>query len=122
MSNILNNLTGLNVGDIDLERIRSNIWVNANLNGTSDIAYGVSSLTDVATGRIGVNFSIAFPAADFVALCTTQAGNAVGTGTVATQDTANLSASRSDFSSNETSGSTNADPTEWNICIKAKGN
>ncbi len=91
------------------------VWVNANTDGTSDVAFNVSSLTDVATGKVGVSFTTAFAAADFVALSTPLATPGVNSLSWTGQDTSNLAVGRSDFWS--TNASALVDPTEWCIAI-----
>lgn len=87
-------------------------WVNANINGTSDVSFNISSITDVATGKIGINFTTAFSTADYSAICTPQNTT---TSATAFQDTSNLAAGRSDFWC--IIAGTPSDPVEWNMAF-----
>lgn len=116
-TNIYDKTNNRNIGDIDLETLLANVWVNANLNGTSDVSWGVSSLTDVGTGKIGVSFTIPFTNTNFIAMVTPQVNNAA-TMWEHGQNTTNLSSSRSDFYLNTAGGTrTPTDPVEWNIQV-----
>lgn len=115
MSNIFDTSTipYSKLGAIELQRLRSPVWVNANIDGTSDVSYNVSSISDTGTGTIGISFSITFVDTNYVFMGFRQA-NASGTYLVVYQDTANLSTIRSDFQCN-TATPTATDPNEWDI-------
>lgn len=115
MTDIYNKTTPGNMQSTEIDSLRANVWVNANIDGTFDRAYNVSSLTDIATGKIGVSFTNPFLTSDYVIVATPQEGS--GANFVSYQDTGNLSTSRSDFW-NSNAASTIVDPTsEWNIYI-----
>lgn len=113
MTTIYDKNVAANLSAIDINQLRAPVWVLANVDGTSNDSFNVSSLTDVGTGDIGVNFSLPFASADYVAIATAvkNAG-----GRAIQQTTSNLSASRSDFLLYNGSNVL-ADPTRWNISI-----
>lgn len=112
MTDIYSTKRGSDISDIDLESLFCPVWVLGNIDGTIADSNGVSSLTDVATGRVGVNFSNPFiGSTSYVGFVCGQATSAASF-RQASQDTTNLTASRSDFTYRTT---ILADPTKWNI-------
>src|SRR5678810_279291 len=116
MSVIYDKTNTRTIGDYNLEGLLANVWVNAKVDGTSNSSYNVSSLTDVGTGQVGVNYTAAFTTSDYVALvCPQIVDTSSG---LQGNDTANLSSSRTDFWFRTAAGAEAlTDPTNWNIVI-----
>ena len=90
-----------------------------NINGTSDVSYNVSSITDVNTGRIGVNFTTAFSTANYAAIVTVDSdpGVTVAIGEILTANVysgGTISTTRCDFFCASASPAY-ADPVEWHM-------
>lgn len=103
-----------NEASIDLEGLFANAWVNCGITGNIGTSYNVSSITDVGTGVIGVNFSTPFNSTNFVAQGIPQITAPAALTVV--QLTTNLSVSRTDM---EYAIAT-ADPTLWDVMVIGK--
>jgi hypothetical protein len=93
-----------------------------NLDGTVDGSYNISSITDVATGRMGVNFTVSFSSAEYtpnVSLRSALPADATAAQRKAHMDNGGtVSASRCDFFCHDNQATpAYKDPTEWFVVI-----
>lgn len=110
------------LSEVEYEGLVTFAWVMASAFGSIFDSYNVSSVTDVGTGKIGVNYAKALPdpyAANPYYTCAWVTGQAINTaGRQTGQDAAGTqTALRSDYYSYSVGLIT--DPTNWNICVKA---
>lgn len=103
------------LGDIDLAALFADAWVNCGVAGDINSSYNVSSITDKATGQIGVNFTRARANSNFIAIAGARAASGTGTYRSVNQAATTLSTTRTDFDATNTSAL--ADPTTWSVVV-----
>lgn len=114
MTNIYSVKRGEQISEVDLDSLFAPVWCLASVSGTVTTSNGVSSVTDVGAGRVGISFNNNFVNTSYAAFVCNRSLSAVSF-RQENQDTTNLAVGRSDFTNKVASVLT--DPTVWNIAI-----
>lgn len=91
-------------------------WVKATTVGTSAVSFNVSSVTDVATGRVIINWIVPFSSANYVPVAIAQKSTSLSaTTTLIAQERSDTTASACHIDIIDSNGTAFQDPTTTNI-------